>query len=339
MNESVERLVAFVPNWLGDAAMCTPALRALHQRFPQAEFVVCGRPAPCALLEGLPFISRIETVSQKSAADTFALGNALRKFRPDLAVVFPHSFRATLTAFLAGARTRLGYARGGRSWLLNRRVDPYRENGRITPIYMATEYLNLVEDLGCYNGTVGLELAAPEAEIAAVRERLGDGGPVVGFAPGAAFGPSKCWLPERYAAVADALADHVGARCVMLTGPGEEQTRAAVQNASKTEWIDPYGASPSIARLKAAVSQLDLLIGNDSGPRHVAVAFNVPTVIVMGSTSPRYSEGPYEQGDVLRVDVDCGPCQRPTCATDHRCMTRISVEQVVRAALRRLSGG
>ena len=86
------------------------------------------------------------------------------------------------------------------------------------------------------------------------------------------------------------------------------------------------------------ISQLDLLIANDSGPRHVAVAFHVPTVCIMGPTSPRYTEGPYERGKVLRVDVDCGPCQKPVCETDHRCMTRIAVEHVVAAAEAALQG-
>ena len=88
-----------------------------------------------------------------------------------------------------------------------------------------------------------------------------------------------------------------------------------------------------MALLKATISQLDLLIGNDSGTRHVAVAFGVPTICIMGPTSPVYSEGPYERGQVLRVDVDCGPCQKPICETDHRCMTQITPDTVVQAAM------
>jgi heptosyltransferase-2 len=159
---------------------------------------------------------------------------------------------------------------------------------------------------------------------------------VVGIAPGAAFGPSKCWLPERYAAVADALAERAGARCVLLTGPGEEATREAVLSAARHPLIECHGGAPGIARLKATIARLDLHIGNDSGPRHLAIAFGKPVICIMGSTSPRYTDSPWERGEVLRVDVDCGPCQQPTCATDHRCMTRIDVPRVVDAALRHL---
>ena len=91
--------------------------------------------------------------------------------------------------------------------------------------------------------------------------------------------------------------------------------------------------SPTIASLKATVSVLDLLVSNDSGPRHVAVAFNKPVICIMGPTAPVYTEGPYERGRVLRVDVDCGPCQKPVCATDHRCMLNIGPDNVLEAAL------
>ncbi|HPX42363.1 MAG TPA: glycosyltransferase family 9 protein, partial [Candidatus Hydrogenedentes bacterium] len=93
---------------------------------------------------------------------------------------------------------------------------------------------------------------------------------------------------------------------------------------------------PTINTLKATLALADLLIGNDSGPRHVAIAFKKPVICIMGPTSPRYSTGPYETGEVLRVDVDCGPCQKPECETDFRCMTRIVPGAVVAAALRHL---
>jgi len=154
----------------------------------------------------------------------------------------------------------------------------------------------------------------------------------VGIAPGAAFGPSKRWLPERFAAVADRLHREHNAQCFLLTGPGEEETRDAVLRAAQTPLIEYHDGAPSIARLKAAIAGVDLLIGNDSGPRHIAIAFGKPVVCIMGSTSPAYTQSPWERGEVLRVDVDCGPCQKPICVTDHRCMTGITVERAVAAA-------
>ena len=326
-------VLALVPNWLGDAAMCTPALRALHRRFSDARLAIAGRKAACELLRGLPWISEIvELPARPGLVELPRLARVLRPHAQDLTVVFPHSFRAALLARLTRSRRRVGYDRDGRGILLTDRVQPCREDGAIKPIYMAREYVDLLEGLGCEDDAVGLELVVDETAVQRVRDMLTGAGPKVGIAPGAAFGPSKCWPADRFAKVADMLAERMSAQCVLMTGPGEEATRTAVLDAANSPLVSCDGGRPSIAMLKAAVSQLDLLVCNDSGARHVAVAFGVPTVCIMGSTSPSYSGGPYERGHVLRIDVDCGPCQKPICETDHRCMTGIAPEQVAGAA-------
>jgi len=317
--------------------MCTPALRALHRRFPDANLTVAGRAPACDLLRGLPWIAAFRAIpAQPGLARMLWIARALRADARDLTVVFPHSFRAALLAFLVHSRRRVGYLRDWRGALLTDRVPPHKENGKIEPIYMAREYLDLVQCLGCEDDGEGLELRADPAVVGAVRARFPGSGPRVGIAPGAAFGPSKRWGADRFARVADMLAGQAGAQCVLLTGPGEEDLRDAVLHAARAPLIQCDDGRPTTEVLKAAVSQLDLLVCNDSGPRHIAVAFKVPTVCIMGPTSPRYSEGPYERGEVLRVDVDCAPCQKPVCDTDHRCMTRITPEAVAAAALRHL---
>lgn len=329
-----DRILTLVPNWVGDVVMCTPALRALRRRFPEARLEVAGRPTACALLEGLSFIDGYHVLpTRMSVLETFHTGGVLRAAEPDVAVIFPHSFRAALLARLSAAPHRIGYARGGRSLLLTHAIPPHRENGRIAPIYMSKEYLELVACLGCIDDGAGLELSASEEARERVEACLSDQGPRVGIAPGAAFGPSKMWPVERYAKVADALIEQTGAQVALLTGPGEEGTRKAFLNAAEQPILTCDGGKPSLETLKATISRLDLLICNDSGARHIAVAFGVPVICIMGPTSPAYSTGPYEKGQVLRVDVDCGPCQKPTCHTDHRCMTRITVERVMETAL------
>jgi heptosyltransferase-2 len=251
----------------------------------------------------------------------------------DVAVVFPHSFRAAMLAWMTGARRRLAYDRGGRKLLLTDHVPPHREDGNITPVYMAHEYLDLLAPLGIEDDGEGLELGVDEQAYTDVRERLSGSGPLVALAPGAAFGESKRWLPERFAQVADQLTEDIGARCVLLTGPGEEGTREAVRAAAHHPLLSADDNNPTLDTLKAAIAASDLLIGNDSGPRHVAIALKKPVICIMGPTSPRYTDSPWERGRVLRIDVDCGPCQKPYCVTDHRCMTGIPAETVTSAAL------
>ena len=333
--ERVRHILALAPNWLGDAAMCTPALRALKRRFPEARLTVAGRDSVCALLEGLPWIDALaETPHRPGLLALTRLGWRFRPHARGLCVVFRHSFRAALLAGLTGARRRIGQRRDNRHWLLTDTVEPRREAGRVTPAYTAFEYLGLVAALGCEDDGRGLELHADEQELAAVRACFGGGGPVVAMAPGAAFGPSKQWPAARFAAVADLLHARAGARITLLTGPGEEALRTEIAEQTRAPLLDARTDGPGVRRMKAVLAASDLLVCNDTGPRHVAIAFGRPVVCVMGPTSPAYTASPWERGEVIRVDVDCGPCQQPVCATDHRCMTGIPPERVAEAALR-----
>ena len=345
MNKPIRKILIYPPNWLGDAAMCTAALRVIHKRFPDAEIGIAGRGSVCDLLDGFQWLSEIITIPARPGFfETLRTGRMLRRFGADLAVVFPHSFRSALLARLAGSRDRLGYDRQGRSFLLSHIVEPHKEDGCIVPIYMAKEYLDLVADLGCADDDEGLELHANSDVVDAIRTHLVSIGvmdassgqklkPLIGIAPGAAFGPSKMWPVDRFIAVVNGLMQKTDSVFLLLTGPGEEEVRDKVLANTEACICLPEIEASGIEQLKAAISQLDLLISNDSGPRHIAVAFDVPIICIMGPTSPRYTEGPYEKGEVIRVDVDCGPCQKPICETDHRCMTRITPETVIKSAL------
>ena len=329
-----EKILVLLPNWLGDAVMATPALRALRRHFPEARITAAGKPGICTLLRHFPHVDALAQVPAKAGLSTlFCAGRTLEPESRDLCIILPHSFRAALLARFTGARIRMGFDRGGRRPLLSHPI-PWRQR---TPVYTAREYLALVQAVGAAPDEEGLELGLAPDVLETMRARLAGPGPLVALAPGAAFGPSKCWPAERYAAVADALHREHGARCVLLTGPGEEAVRAAVLDAVRTPVLDPYAGPPDMEQLKAAIASADVLLSNDSGPRHVAIAFKKPVICIMGPTSPLYTQSPWERGEVLRVNVDCGPCQRPVCRTDHRCMTRIGVEQVVRAVSRQLA--
>lgn len=322
-----------IPNWLGDVVMCTPALRTLHQTYPDAEITVAGRAPLCELLDGLVYINKFVPIPKRPGFfQMLTLGKQLAPFGKDVTVVFPHSFRAALLARFTRAKRILGYNRAGRGFLLTDKVAPNLVDGKIEPVYMTWEYLDLLKPLGSEYDGFGLELKADDRVIAQVKEHIVGDGPLVGFAPGAAFGVSKQWPVERYAAVANILTEQSNVRCVLLTGPGEEATRDRFLELARVPILQCDEGNPTLGTLKATVSQLDLLIGNDSGPRHVAIALNIPVVCVMGPTKPVYSTGPYEKGKVLRVDVDCGPCQQPTCKTDHRCMSQITPETVAETA-------
>lgn len=333
-NKEVKYILALAPNWLGDTAMCTPALRALRHAFPKAQFTVAGNPACCELLEDLPWINGLFRLLPKSSL--LPLMRQAKQLAPvsgDLTVVFPHSFRSALLARLIGSKQRIGYARDGRAPLLTRALTPHMEAGHITPIYMAHEYLELVRAAGAQDDGAGLELGLRDALVEQVQPLLAGEGPLIAIAPGAAFGPSKRWMPEAFAETANQLAETHGARFILLTGPEEQEIRAAVMREARVRFIELPPEMKGIGVLKALIAHCDLVICNDSGPRHIAIAFNKPVVCIMGPTSPLYTNGPYEKGVVLRVDLECSPCQKPVCPLEHhRCMRDITPEQVVEAA-------
>ena len=338
-SEEVKSVLALAPNWLGDTAMCTPALRALRRKYPDAALTVAANPACCDLLEDLPWIDGLFRLLPKSSLlPLMRQAKLLAPVAKDLTVVFPHSFRSALLAWFIRSRNRVGYARDGRAQLLTNALMPNMEEGRIVPVYMTREYLDLVKALDAEDDGVGLELGLNPAMTALLEPVLAGDGPLVAIAPGAAFGPSKRWMPEGFAAVADALVEQAGARVLLLTGPDEEDTRAAVIGRARSDFIDLPPEAGGISAMKALVARCDLLVCNDSGPRHIAVAFGRPVVCIMGPTSPLYTNGPYEKGVVLRLDLECSPCQKPVCPLEHhRCMRDIAPGQVIEAALTALS--
>jgi heptosyltransferase-2 len=331
------RILVFVPNWVGDAVMATPALGALRRRFPAARIVVVARPYVREVLEGLACVDGVRGL--ESLTNRASLGSFFRDARVlcaegfDLAVLMTNSFRSALFARLAGIKARLGYARDARDFLLTIRVSPQREDGSFRPSPMIDYYLKLVAALGADSIDRAMRLAVTPNESAAAEAVLSELGvdrtkPLAVINPGAAFGSAKCWPPESFAAVADALAAK-GYEVVVETSPRERETGEAIGAAAKTALKPVWRAEISLGALKGLIAGAAVLVTNDSGPRHIGAALGVPVVTIMGPTDPRWSHTGYEREVILRKDVDCAPCMLRECPTDHKCMTLITPEEVV----------
>ncbi|MHC5038193.1 MAG: lipopolysaccharide heptosyltransferase II [Planctomycetota bacterium] len=345
-----KRILVICPNWVGDVVMATPALRALRTSFPEAKITGLVRPYVSLILEGAPWFDRLWRYDRRrnSLREAIRAVRGIRREDFDLAVVFPNSFSTALLARLGGVGERVGYVRDRRGLLLTRSLprpgEGPGEEGAFQPVYMVDYYLDLVAAAGAEPSGRHLEIFLPpetEAKAAALLERLGQGpgGRWIGLNPGAAFGSSKCWLPERFAEAGDRLAERHGARCIILAGPGEEEVQGRIASLMHSSPATPSPGEVPLDVLKGVVKGLDLLVTNDTGPRHFAHAFNVPAVVLMGPTDPRYTQCGLERAKVLRVEVDCGPCHLKVCPTDHRCMTALTADLVVEAAAELLGEG
>ena len=345
-------LAVFLPNWIGDAVMATPALRALRTHFADARIVGVLKPYVAGVLEGGDWFDQLVLAHDGSwARGSVATAWKLRRLGVDLAILLPNSFRAGLVARLAGARQRVGYARYGRSGLLTDALGPDRgpEGGlRVSPIIHA--YNRLVEHVGCPPVGHDLELfTTPADERAADRawELTGLVGypEVVCLNPGAAFGAAKHWPAEHFATLARDLAERRSCAVLVLCGPAERgQARQIATLAahpavfSLGDLMEAGGPPPSLGLTKACVRRADLLVTTDSGPRHFAHAFDRPVVTLFGPTHIAWTETYHARAVHLQKKVDCGPCQRRTCPLDHRCMTTLAPAEVLTAAEGLLQG-
>jgi heptosyltransferase-2 len=341
------RIAVFLPNWVGDVVMATPALRALRAHFGEAHIAYVGRPISLATLGGTDQAdAAVADLSRRPprAVNLLRLADRLRRERCDLAVLLPNSFRTALVAALAGTRRRLGYDRDGRGRLLSDRLAPRRgTNGRPEPVSAVDYYADLVAVLGVRCESRALSLPVASADASAADGLLAAAGvdarrPLVMLNPGASFGPSKLWDPRRFAALADLLVERRGAQIVINAAPAERRVAARVAAAMRYRPALNLGEHDnSLGLVKALLCRCALLVTNDTGARHLGAAMGAGVVTVFGSTDPEWSRIDYDRERIVRVEVDCSPCQQKLCRqvagpAYHQCMTRITPEMALAPA-------
>ena len=336
------------PNWLGDAVMCEPALRGLRGLFPDAQVTLLVKPAVADLFVGHPAVTRLLTYDIKGRhaglAGKWALARQLRRQGFDLAVLFQNAFEAAFLAFLARVPRRYGYATDGRSVLLS---DPVAVPDPRLLVHQVRYYWDLLKPLGLSGDPPVPELVVLPEEEQAMVGRCAQGGVtptdiVVGINPGSTYGDAKRWLPERFAEVTERLCRTIHkspgqqVSVVILGAKGEERVGQDIAARLSSRSLVLSGAT-TIRELMAAVKRCSLLLTNDTGPMHIASAFKVPVVAVFGPTDWRTTSPFGGAHAIVREPVDCAPCLLRECPIDHRCMTRVTVDQVYEAATKQLT--
>ncbi len=333
------RVIVRAPNWVGDVVMATPAFRALRAKFADEHLTVIVNRNVRPVLEDAPWFDAFFEVGprDKGVFGTLRAAKRLRRGDYDLGILFTNSFRTALAMRLGRVRNIVGYAREGRSFLLSERLDPLKEKGRFVPAPMVDYYLAICAYLGCDVSDRRLELfwrPALERDLDAYGGRRGIDWSkrIVVMNPGAAFGASKCWPPEHFARACEGLAADKDVQIVITCAPAESDIARAIALESHVAVASLHDEPAGLALLKPLIRRAALLITNDTGPRHYAAALDTPVVTLFGPTDPRWSDTGYAKEVALSEAVECAPCQRPRCRTDHRCMRRIAPEKVVEAA-------
>lgn len=338
------KILVRATNWIGDAVMSIPALWAIRRRWPDAEITILARAAVSQLYEEQDFANRVMSLSGnlKNPIVAEKESRKLRSERFDCAVLLQNAFSAAWLAWRAKIPERIGYARDARGMLLTHAIAVPKA-GEI-PAHESYYYLELLKRVGWLDELPKVEQISlkvnPEMAARAearIREAGAGGGSRIALAPGASYGSAKCWFPERFAAVADALVDEFQADVILFGTRSEIEICRRIAEGMRHRPVNLAGQT-SMRELPALFSRCQLFLGNDSGAMHVAAAVGLPVVAVFGSTDPEGTAPIAAQKVLVRHAVSCSPCFLRECPIDHRCMTRVPVEDVHGAAAKMLEG-
>lgn len=336
--ENGKKVLVRVPNWIGDAVMCLPALEALKRLFPSSTITVLARPKVIPVFENNPAVSEILEFGSKKGGilEKLSISSELKGRGFDTAVLFQNAFEAAFLSFLSRIPERVGYARDLRSAFLTRAVPVDREIKKRHHVFY---YLNLVEALG---GPMEDEKEAPVPKLYISEEEAGwaseflekkglPGRPLFGAAPGASYGPAKMWPPERFSSVLKELTEARKGAALVFGGPDDKEACGALKRAYPHA-LDLSGAL-NLRQSMALMSLLDAFITNDSGPMHISAALGVPTVAIFGSTDSVLTGPVGEKTAVVGKKMECSPCFKRECKYGHyECLRAIEAGEVLKAA-------
>jgi heptosyltransferase II len=327
------RLAVRMPNWLGDAVMALPAAGAVRAAFPDAHLAVVALPSIAPVFEE----QTPARPQQILAVDKQSETEALRAGQFDTVLLLTNSFGTAWTAHRAGVRERWGYSASLRGPLLTAAVRrPARE------VHQTEYYLELVRQLGLPAPAIAPRIDVTSSTVERARRVFEQHGVrhdegLVGFAPGAAYGHAKRWPPRRVADVIARLVKEQGIRCVLVGATADRASGREIESSL------PPGAGvvnligrTDLRQLIGVLRACRAFVSNDSGAMHLAAAIGIPVTALFGPTKAHVT-APVGDHDVLRHDVFCSPCMLRECPIDHRCMKRITSDEVFASVAQRIS--
>jgi heptosyltransferase-2 len=338
-----KRILIKTPNWLGDAVMSLPTLRAMRYLFPDSHISVLSRANLAELFMHEPSINDI--IPYETAKGLKKLGAEIRLIKQlklkrfDLVLILPRSFHSALVSFLTKIPERVGYASEGRSGLLTQSLTRTKELLTQHRVYY---FLNLLSALT--KDIKAVPFSAPRITLSAEEEKWAaaelasairnqqsaiSNSLFIGLNPGATYGDAKCWLPDRFVELSKRLLNKGQDYHILLFGgPAEQKLSARISRAIGSNRVIDFTGKTSILQLAALLKRCKCLVTNDTGPMHVAAAVGTPVVAIFGPTDTTTTSPFGSRHTIIRKTVSCAPCLKRACPTDHRCMKLITVDEV-----------
>ena len=340
---SFRKILVRATDWVGDAVMSLPALQALRVQYPQARISLLARPWVADIYRREPFCDDLIPYEaprgSRGLHTKWQIASELRVRSFDCAILLPNSFESAMLVRLAQVPLRIGYRRDARGWLLTRAV-PVPRRGEI-PKHERFYYLELLRRSGLissYSLEGDIRLDGSRAAKAKGREafrELSVSEPIIGIAPGAAYGGAKRWLPDGFAEAATEVARESPSSFALFGSQGERGVCELVEKAlaARGQRAINLAGRTSLGEFIEFAAACHLFLTNDSGPMHIASALGVPTVAIFGATDYLATGPTVDSSRVIREPVECSPCLLRECPIDHRCMTRVSARRVASEAL------
>jgi heptosyltransferase II len=315
------RILVRSSNWLGDAVMSVPAVRAIKNGRPDAQVTIAVPARIAPMWKLVPEVDAIIPLPNGSLLS--AVGLLRRRSLFDAAILFPNSLRVALESWLSGIPRTVGYRGHWRRWLLNQTVPETRKPG--PPEHHSLRFLRISRECGAATSNAQ---PATSNQLSAVGNQ-----PVrIGLCPGAEYGPAKRWLPERFAEVAAKISAQSSAQWLLFGTKNDAAIGDQIAGAIDDHCVNRIGQT-TLDELIHELRECRLLLTNDTGTMHLAALLGVPVVAIFGSTEPRLT-GPLGNGHIiLRHHVECSPCFLRECPIDFRCMKAVSTQEVVDAVL------
>jgi heptosyltransferase-2 len=313
-----------MPNWLGDCVMSAPVISAIKKSHPGvfvSLMIKSGMAGLGALIPGVDDVIGLE-------GDSASAIGSVRRARYDMALILPNSFRSAWEMWRAGVPVRVGYACNFRSALLTHRVKRPQPHS----LHMTDYYLRLAQAIfpEIMAGAVSLTVPSSAAQSSFALLPRTDR-PLVGLGFGASYGHAKMWAKDRYAELIIRLAKT--AEVVLLGAESDREMEREIMALAGGKAVSLVGKT-DIAALAGVMSRLSLYVSNDTGPMHISAGLGVPTIAIFGPTSPEETRPLGANVAIIRHKADCAPCFKRECPTDHRCMTAVTVDEVVEAGRR-----
>jgi heptosyltransferase II len=315
------RILVRSSNWLGDAVMSVPAVRAIKNGRPDAQVTIA---APSKIAPTWKLVSEVDAIIPISSRSLLrSVWSIRRRAYFDAAILFPNSLRVALESLLSGIPRRVGYQGHWREWLLNQTVPEPRKSG--PPEHHLLRFVRIARECGTETSTV--QHPTSNIQITVADQPL-----KIGLCPGAEYGPAKRWLPERFAEVATKISGQTSAQWILFGTKNDATIGDQIAAAIGDHCVNRIGQT-TLDELINELRECRLLLTNDTGTMHLAALLGVPVVAIFGSTEPRLT-GPLGNGHIiLRHHVECSPCFLRECPIDFRCMKAVSTQEVVDAVL------